>query len=93
MSNVLKPDLIVNPKSGDIHRAEDIIGELSQVLRKYGYGLLFDKHKGVMVLAQITEGMPGFAPNARVIAMVDRILPGGAVYHEVDWTPGKITKQ
>jgi hypothetical protein len=86
-----RPDLIVNPKSGDIHRAEDIIGELSTVLRKYGYGLMFDKGKGVMVLAQLSMLMG--TPQARVVAWVERIMPGGAVYHEVDWTPGKITKQ
>lgn len=88
--DITRPDLIIDPRSGDKHRAEDIIGELCAVLRKHRYGLIFNPQRGVMVLAKI-EGV--FANNARVIAEIQRLLPEGAVWKEIDWTPKEPRKQ
>jgi hypothetical protein len=84
---VSEPNVIVNPRTGDKARAEDILGELCAVLRKYGYGLLFNPQRGVMALAKLDKG------NARVIAEISRLLPEGAVWKEIDWTPKEFTKQ
>lgn len=85
----LQPAQIIDPKTGDTARAEDILGELCAVLRKYGYGLLFNPQRGVMALAKI-EGSYGH--TARVIAEIQRILPDGAVWRAINWTPTPKTK-
>ncbi len=82
----LQPTQLIDPKSGDTVRAEDMLQEISAVLRKYGYGLLFNPAKKCMVLAQI-GGL--FNAQARVIAEVYRILPEGVVWKQIDWTPAK----
>jgi len=75
------PTLLVNPRTGDKARAEDIIGEMCAVLRKYGYGLIFNQQRGVMALAKLS------GVEARVIAEIERLLPEGAVWREIGWTP------
>jgi hypothetical protein len=87
MSDLTKPDLLIDPRTGDKARAEDILGELCAVLRKYGYGLIFNPQRGTMTLAKV-DGM-----NARVIAEISRLLPQGAVWKEIDWTPKELKKQ
>lgn len=84
-NNKLQPVQIIDPKTGDTARTEDMMGwELCAVLRKYGYGLIFNPQKRCMVLAQIHGA---FGNQARVIAEVHRILPEGAVWKTIDWTP------
>lgn len=84
MSDEVKvPSLIVDPKTGDTARAEDILGEVQAVMKKYGYGLIFNPQKRVMVLAKVSA----FGHEARVIAEVHRILPTGSVFKQIDWTP------
>lgn len=74
------PD-IINPRTGDKHAAEDILNDLCQVLRKYGYGLLFDKSRGVMTLSKLDD-----LGHARPIAWIERLVPNGAIWREIDWT-------
>lgn len=73
---------IINPRTGDKHAAEDILSDLCQVLKKYGYAMLFDKTRGVMTLSRIDE-----MGHAFPIAWVERLMPIGAVWTEIDRTP------
>lgn len=84
----MQPPTIINPRTGDKHAAEDILNDLCQVCKKYGYGLLFDPTRGKMALAKLDE-----MGHAKVIAHVERIVPNGAVYQDFDWTPKPIKPQ
>lgn len=84
----MEPNQIIDPKSGDVFRAKDILDELCAVMRKYGYALIFNPQRGTMVLGQHMTG-PGVGPQIRVIAEVQKILPEAAVWREMDWTPRK----
>lgn len=72
---------IINPRTGDKHAAEDILNDLCQVCKKYGYALLFNRQRGVMTLAKIDA-----MGHAFPIAHVERIMPTHATYEIIDWT-------
>ena len=80
----LQPAQIIDPRTGDTARTEDILGEVQAVLKKYGYGMIFNRQRGAMCLAKI--GGPG-GTQARVIAEIRRITPEGSVFRVIDWTP------
>jgi hypothetical protein len=72
--------LIVNPKSGDQWRAQDILDEIQGVLRKYGYILA---HKpNCIVLAKYEEP----PKPCRAIAKVRQITPNFYDWEEIDWS-------
>lgn len=75
---------VINPKSGDVHAAEDILNDLCAVCKKYGYALLFNKQRGVMTLAKVDA-----MGHAFPIAHVYRIMPTGFVHEVIDWTSSK----
>jgi hypothetical protein len=78
--------LIINPKSGDVHRAEDILDEISAVLRKYGYILA---HKpDAIVLAKYEEP----PTPCRVIGKLRQITGNFYDWKEVDWTKNQTSK-
>lgn len=77
-----KIPLVVDPKSGDIHRAQDILDEVQAVLKKYGYALAHRPH--AIILAKLDGGVA--RAHARVIADVRQITPYMIEYREVDWS-------
>lgn len=78
-----KVKVIVDPKSGDIHRAEDVLVEVQAVLRKYGYGIAH--RPNAMILVKMNGAMA--QATARVIAEVRQITPHIIDYRDIDWTP------
>ena len=76
------PQIIIDPKTGDVHRAEDIIGELQAVLRKYGYVIAHTP--ATIVLGKITDA---FDMQGRAVAHIWSIAPSEANWKQVDWTP------
>jgi hypothetical protein len=82
------PSLIVDPRSGDAHRADDILGELCSVMRKYGYGMAFDPINKVMVLGKLDPNP--LVTTMRAIAIIERVMPTGAAFRLCDWTPASL---
>lgn len=80
--NVLMPQLIVDPKSGDVHRAEDIIAELQAVLRKYEYVLVHGP-RAIMLGKPIDP----FGSNVRTLAEIDFLTGEESSWRQIDWTP------
>lgn len=85
-----KVPLIVDPRTGDTARAQDILDELQAVLKKYGYALAIANPPGpgygpkVIALAKV-DG-PAVNVQARVVAIVKQITPYMIEYDVVDWS-------
>jgi hypothetical protein len=75
--------MVINPKTGDRYRAEDILDAVATVLREHGYALV---HKPNAILLAKVDGPPA-ACKARVVAEVRQITPFMIEYKEIDWTP------
>lgn len=75
------PGIIVQPEKGDSERAEDILRELHEVLKKHGCVLAHQPNG--MVLGKVP---PGIGTTVRVIAVVRIITPEFFEWANIDWT-------
>ena len=50
----MQPNMVVDPRTGDVERIEDILNELAQVVAKHGCALIHQK--GMMLLVKIETG-------------------------------------
>jgi hypothetical protein len=78
----LPPSMIAHPESGDTVRAEEILLELQEVLKKRGY-ILSHQPNGI-VLGKVP---PGIGDQVRVIAVVRMMTPDLIEWAKIDWTP------
>ncbi len=76
----LKPDLILNPQTGDIDSAGEILDELFEVLKKHNCALVHQD--ACMVLGKVM----GFGEKLRVIAHVRQITPDFIEWKAIDWS-------
>ena len=83
----LKPDLIINPQTGDVDTAQEILDEIFQVLKKHNCALVHEDH--CMVLGKSI----GFGERLKVIAHVRQITPDFIEWKQINWTPKALRTQ
>ena len=78
------PSLVVNPLTGDTDRAEDILDEIQDVMKKHGCVLMISTDIGrpqEMLLAKVTD--PAMM-QARVIAGIKDISPFRRTWRKIE---------
>ena len=88
MSDILDATggLIVNPKSGEVETARDVMQALCKVLREHGYVLQHLPH--TIMLGKIIPGSTtqDGSPVAKAIAAIHKLTPELMQYREFDWS-------